>query len=96
MSPGWGADREIARGASSQKKVKSLKITVPENRETGDYKVEHEHFPPHAPQSFKFGAADHSSLAAHLEKHLAITIPGRAKGTIASPESGEVGKGDDE
>ena len=44
---------------------------------------------PHA-----FGENEGHLLAAHIEKHLGITMPGRAEGTVAKPAGGEEGKED--
>jgi hypothetical protein len=93
--PGFGAERQFARGQSSAKKLKSLTVHMPEE-EKGDVRVEHEYQDPHAPQTFKFGAAEKGGLAEHLQKHLAIVMPGRAKGTVASPAAGEVSKDESE
>jgi hypothetical protein len=95
--PGFGALRDLARQqAAGGKRIKTMTIHLPDENKSGEYAVEHEHAAPHAMERFRFARNEGEALAAHLSKHLAITIPGRAKGTIASPESGEVGKGDDE
>jgi hypothetical protein len=46
----------------------------------------------HKPEVHVFGPGDGAKLAAHLEKHLSIKMPGRAEGTVAAPTSGEVSK----
>jgi hypothetical protein len=78
--PSFGALRQIARGASVEKKLKSLTVHMPEE-EKGDVRVEHEYAAPHGPASFKFGAAERDGLSAHLQQHLGIRMPGKAAGS---------------
>ena len=50
----------------------------------------------HKPEVHVFGAGDGAKLAAHIEKHLGISMPGRAKGTVASPGEGAAEKDESE
>jgi hypothetical protein len=43
-----------------------------------------------------FADGDGHKLAAHIEQHLGIKMPGRSTGTVASPAEGEAGKDESE
>lgn len=87
MSPGYGAEREELRSKGGGKRLKRLTVHMPEDRVNGDYKVEHENFPPHGPERFQFGAAEKAGLAEHLAKHVGLKLPGKAAGGgSAEPE----------
>ncbi len=83
MSPGFGAERQFARGASSGKKLKSMTIEMPEAEGRKDYIVHHDHHAPHNRESFRFAPNENENLAAHLSKHLGIRMPGKAAGESA-------------
>jgi len=44
---------------------------------------------------FAFGSDEGHKLASHIETHLGIKMPGRAKSGVASSASGEAGKDED-
>ena len=43
-----------------------------------------------------FAAGDGAKLAAHIEEHMGIKMPGRATGTVASPSEGAAAKDESE
>jgi hypothetical protein len=91
--PSFGALRNIARGASVEKKVRAMTIKMPQaggaNQNTT---VEHEHEPPHPKERFQFAPNENPALAAHIQKHLGLKLPGKAAGDEDSAEP-EVSKG---
>ncbi len=76
--PGFGALRNLARGQSSEKKLKSMTIHMPSPGGLKDYIVHHDHHPPHDRESFRFAPNENENLAAHLSKHLGLRLPGKA------------------
>jgi hypothetical protein len=86
--------QEAATAAPAEKKMPKIlhhiELTAAQN---GGAMAEHSftHYE-HKPEVHVFGANEGHKLAAHIEKHLGIKMPGRAEGTIASPSDGEAGK----
>jgi hypothetical protein len=76
------------------KELEHIRLTPAEN---GGVSAEH-HFTSyeHKPEMHVFAAGQHKELMAHLQKHLGMENPGRAKGTVASPASGEAGENEEE
>jgi hypothetical protein len=83
--PGFGAERQFARGQSVPKKIKTLTVRFPEESGNGETRVEHEHMPPHSAEQFRFSAHEGDALKEHLMKHVGLNLPGKA----ASGESME-------
>ena len=69
------------------KELDHLRLTPAEN---GGVSVEHNftHYE-HKPEMHVFAANQNAELMSHLKKHLGMENVGRAKGTVASPGSGE-------
>ena len=85
--PGFGAERQFARGASSEKRLKTMTIHMPEAGGREEHVVEHEHHEPHGKERFQFAPNENENLAAHLSKHLGLKLPGKAAGSeSAEPE----------
>jgi hypothetical protein len=88
--PGFGAERAELRERSGSKRLKTMTIHMPSHEDPkAGHVVEHEHHPPHGAEHFTFGNKEHEALAAHLEKHLGIKLPGKAAGAEGSAESAE-------
>jgi len=90
--PSHGAMKEVAATAEprQRKMPKELDHAEMKTAENGGVVIEHRftHYE-HKPETHAFGAGDGHALARHIEKHFGISMPGRAKGTVASPGSGE-------
>jgi hypothetical protein len=85
---------EAATEAPSKVKMpKVLQEMALRKGQTGGAVAEHmfTHYE-HKPEVHVFGASDGAKLAAHIEQHLGLKMPGRAEGTIASPADGEAGE----
>lgn len=74
--PGYGAERDLLRKSQSEKKVRSIKIDVPE--EGGEHRVTFEHHPPHDSERFGLGHGPGSELVQHIMD--CVSLPGGLKG----------------
>jgi len=87
-----GAMKETASAIEPRprKMPKELDHAEMREAENGGVVLEHRftHYE-HKPETHAFGADDGHKLAAHIEQHFGIKMPGRAKGGVASPGSGE-------
>jgi hypothetical protein len=97
--PSHGAMKELAATEPPKKKLppkelEHIRLTPAEN---GGVSAEH-HFThyEHRPETHVFAAGQHAELLEHLKKHLGMEMPGRAKGTVASPAEGEAHEEEEE
>ena len=92
-----GAMKEVAAEAprTAKKPAKELMHGELKEAENGGVTMEH-HFTSyeHKPELHVFGSDEGHKLAAHIEEHFGIKMPGRAEGTVAKPSGGEEGKED--
>jgi hypothetical protein len=85
---GVGAVRDLARQrAAGGKRIRTMTIHMPEEGKRAEIAVEHEHYPPHAKEQFRFAPNENEALAAHLSKHLGLKLPGKAAAGSDSAES---------
>lgn len=92
-----GAMKESAASEPARPRIpkKELQHIQMKQAENGGVIAEH-HFTSyeHKPEPHVFGEGDGKGLAAHIEEHLGIKMPGRAKGTVAAPGDGEAREAD--
>lgn len=97
--PSHGAAKSIAADMppAPRKMPKVLEHVQLTKAENGGVVAEHRftHYE-HKPETHVFAGGDGHKLAAHIEQHLGIKMPGRSTGTVASPAEGEAGKDESE
>jgi hypothetical protein len=89
--PGFGALRDLARQQTTGtggKRIKTMTLHMPSHEDPrAGHVVEHEHYPPHPKETFRFAPNENETLAAYLSKHLGLKLPGKAAVGSDSAES---------
>lgn len=92
-SHGAMKERAASEPAQPKKMPKEFAEMTLRKAENGGAVAEHRFTSyDHKPETHVFGENEGHKLAAHIEKHLEMSMPGRAKGTVAEREEGEEGK----